>query len=1152
LHFTKLRVVGFKSFVETTEVAIHPGLTGLVGPNGCGKSNLVEALRWVMGENSPKKMRGSAMDDVIFAGTGLRPSRNIAEVSLTIDNATLSAPAAFNDKPELEISRRIEREMGSSYSINGAEVRARDVQLLFADLASGAHSTAMVSQGRVGALINAKPAERRVLLEEAAGITGLHSRRHEAELRLKAAEGNLERVEDVVLQLDQQLQGLKRQARQANRYRNLSGHIRRAEAVMYHLRYSQTATALEEARALLGQIEAVVAELTQKAATAQVAEAHAAEALPPLRQAEAEAAAALHRLAVARDGLDAEEKRALEQKAQLEQRIAQIGSDSEREQGLGRDADSAIARLDEEGREIASARANEAEAEAEAQSIVQTRQEAVTERQGELDRLTERAAGEQAARQRLNQALAEIGNRLNRINLRRNEIEAERARLVAEGDDLAASEAASTAVEAANRHAEQAREALNAAEQHRGAAQSAEAAAREHAQRFESAAARLAAEEAGLTKLLAVNENDLWPPMIDALTVSAGYEKALGAALGDELSAAADMAAPKHWETLPPLGDAPALPEGCEPLGLYVRAPDALQRRLSQIGVVDEARGGELRHALKQGQRLVSKSGALWRWDGFTLKVGAPTAAALRLEQRNRLAELRAELSGLREQVLVAQGELATARTSASDAQQAERAARDGARNADNELNRTRAAQAEALKKAAARTSRLAALAEANQQTARDHEEAGQRLEQDRAALAELPPEEEVRSLIALLRQEMEGLRQQLAEARGAQDQLRREAQGRARRAESIEVERRSWSNRAESAARQIAQLAERGQQANAELEIVSAVPADIAVKRLALLEQIGLAEALRRDRADELATAENLLAATVKAVRECNNALGEAREERVRCSGEVEHIGATLADIAARIRETLDCSPGETLAVAEIAANETLPDLAAIEQKLERLKKERDTMGPVNLRAEIEATEVETQLTGLQTEKADLIAAIDRLRQGISSLNKEGRERLLVAFKQVDEHFQTLFVKVFGGGKAHLALTEAEDPLDAGLEIMASPPGKRLQTLSLLSGGEQALTALSLLFAVFMTNPAPICVLDEVDAPLDDANVERLCGLLDEMVRQGDTRFIVVTHHPITMARMDRLLGVTMAERGVSTLVSVDLQDAAEMRKTA
>ncbi len=1152
MQFTKMRLSGFKSFVEPTEVAIHPGLTGLVGPNGCGKSNLVEALRWVMGENSPKKMRGGSMDDVIFAGTSSRPSRNIAEVSLTLDNSSRSAPAAFNDTTDIEIVRKIEREHGSAYSINGSEARARDVQLLFADLASGAHSTAMVSQGRVGALINAKPTDRRVLLEEAAGITGLHSRRHEAELRLKGAEQNLARVDDVLGQLDQQLQGLKRQARQANRYRNLSGHIRRAEAVMYHLRFVQTATALAEAEEAVKEIEALVAELTQQAAAAQVAEAEASEALPPLRQAEAEAAAALHRLSVARDGLDAEERRALQTKAQLEQRLGQIAADTGREEALARDAQEAIGRLDTENSEIEQQRAGEAEAQQTASTDVEQRVTEVRERQAELDRLTERAAQEQAARTRLNQGLAETQKRLQRLALRRAEVEGERDRLVAAGDDIAKSEAASEAVVAAQARAEAARTALVEAEQARNAAQGDEATAREAAQKLEAAATRLAAEEAGLAKLLAVNENDLWPPMIDAVGVAAGYEKAIGAALGEDLNAAADTAAPMHWTVLPPLEDAPALPHGAVPLSEFVTAPPALARRLAQIGVVEDEAGEALQATLRPGQRLVSKSGALWRWDGFTAKAGAPTSASLRLEQRNRLNQLRGELGELRERLTGAQTAFGTARQASQAAQAADRAARDATREADAALNRARDEQARAIQQAAARASRLAALAEAIEQVVRDETETRARLEQDNAALAGLPPEQEVRELIATLRTEMEQLRQALAEARSALDLLRRDASQRARRMEAIGIERRSWTNRAEGAAQHIAQLAERGAEANVELEAVSKIPGEIAEKRNALLDQIGIAETERRERADALATAENELSTRAKSSKDLNNQLGGAREERVRRQGEHDHIGSVLQDIAVRIREALECAPNEALAVAEVPANEPLPELPAIETKLERLKKERDTMGPVNLRAEIEATEVEQQLTGLQTEKDDLIAAIDRLRQGISSLNKEGRERLLEAFKKVDEHFQKLFVQVFGGGKAHLTLTEAADPLDAGLEIMASPPGKRLQTLSLLSGGEQALTALSLLFAVFMTNPAPICVLDEVDAPLDDANVERLCNLLDTMVRAGETRFIVVTHHPITMARMDRLLGVTMAERGVSTLVSVDLQGAQELRKTA
>ncbi len=399
MHFTRLRLAGFKSFVEPTELAIEPGLTGVVGPNGCGKSNLIEGLRWVMGETSAKKMRGGAMDDVIFNGTSMRPARNIAEVSLLLDNAGRDAPAAYNDGDELEIVRRIERESGSGYRINGGDVRARDVQLLFADLATGAHATALVSQGQIGALIAAKPVDRRRILEEAAGITGLHSRRHEAELRLRAAETNLERLDDVMAAMEDQLRGLKRQARQATRYRNLSGHIRRAEAMLLYLRWRQAETAAGSARERLGQATGQVADLTSAAAAASTAQASQAEALPPLRQAEAESAARLHHLAVSRDGLEAEEVRAREAKAALEARLSQIAGDSQREQSLLSDAADNARRLESEAQALEAAREGEGEAQAAAEARVAESGSRLAEREQALDEANRQAA-EEAGRRR--------------------------------------------------------------------------------------------------------------------------------------------------------------------------------------------------------------------------------------------------------------------------------------------------------------------------------------------------------------------------------------------------------------------------------------------------------------------------------------------------------------------------------------------------------------------------------------------------------------------------------------------------------------------------------------------------------------------------------------------------------------------------------
>lgn len=1327
MQFTRLRLSGFKSFVEPTEFLINPGLTGVVGPNGCGKSNLVEALRWVMGENSPKKMRGSAMDDVIFAGTTTRAARNLAEVTLHLDNSSRRAPVGFNDAEELEIVRRIERESGSNYRINGRDVRARDVQLLFADLATGAHSTALVSQGRIGALINAKPQERRALLEEAAGIAGLHSRRHEAELRLKAAETNLERVSDVLAQLEVQLGNLKRQARQSSRYRNLQEQIRKNEALLFHLRYKAAETAQAEAEARLNESTMAVAQLTEAASSATVAEANAAEAVPGPRMAEAEASARLHRLTVARDGIDAEERRAIEKLEEIGYRINQAEADLAREKALHRDSAEALERLDAEAEEIAIARDDEAAEQATVEDLVAERQQAAETAQAELDALTRRAAEEGAERQRLSRLVADTEDRVSRLRARLAELETEIAALGGAADgagaealgeeierlSLAAEEArvmldevegetrdavqeadaaartlietaeaegraalaaaegaARAAVQSAEREAAatteqaearsrerieaadadaaatielaelQGQEALEGAEEARIAAESRLQEAREAMNAGVAEVTRLAAEEAGLAKLLATKDGDLWPPLIDAVTVTPGFEHALGAALGDDLTAGSDEAAPTHWDQLPPLDNAPALPAGVEPLSAYVTGPAALARRLGQIGVVEDADGPRLRASLAQGQRLVSRSGALWRWDGYTMAAGAPTAAAARLEQRNRLAELREELARARaaretaeaayratagatetaraaeaEARHAAQGLLAQARQAAQTARDAARreaqAALDEARHTARQLleetrahaqatvddtrGRTQSQQAEArnraqsmqteargaaeaalgrrrdalrlaesalgqardhhanvVREAAARASRLEALNQAAGQARRDLDEAEARFNADREALDRLPHPEEVAGLLAAQRPKLEQQRQLLAEARGMLETLRREAMNRARRAEAIVIERRSWANRSDNAERQIRELEQRRALAHAERTDNAALPAELARKRETLAESIATAEAERSAAARTLAEAEETLARCQREARQTAEALSTARELRARRESDATHAAEVLSELVGRIREALDVAPEETYAMAEIEPDQALPEIPAVEQRLDRLKRERDGMGPVNLRADIEAQEVEEQFTTLTTEKEDLIAAIDRLRQGISSLNKEGRERLLDAFKQVDRHFQELFTKVFGGGSAHLQLVESDDPLEAGLEIMASPPGKKLQVMSLLSGGEQALTALSLLFAVFRTNPSPICVLDEVDAPLDDANVERMCDLLDEMAKAGDTRYLVVTHHPVTMARMDRLFGVTMAERGVSHLVSVDLAGAAALKAIA
>jgi chromosome segregation protein len=1129
MKLTRLRLLGFKSFVEPTDFMIEPGLTGVVGPNGCGKSNLVEALRWVMGESSYKSMRASSMDDVIFAGSNSRPARNNAEVAIAIDNSTRSAPAAFNDQDSLEIARRIERDAGSNYRINGREVRARDVQILFADASTGARSPALVHQGRIGEIIQAKPEQRRRVLEEAAGVAGLHARRHEAELRLKAAETNLLRAEDVIGQLTAQIDGLKKQARQAIRYRTVSSQVRKNEATLYHLRWTAANNEVTEAehakdlcvRTVAGRVEAEV--------EASKRQAEVAAGLPELREAEARAGAALHRLNIALQDLDREEARAKDRIAELDLRLVQFAADTEREQRLAADAEQAIGRLATEEEAIRT----EARESAGRRSGVDAK---VAAADGELSAaekifsdLTTALADLTAQRNRYENAVREQSERIAKFS---SEIEAiERELTTLHGADSAPLAAAVEGAQAALTEAEAAAVAAEAAH---NVAQAGLETARAASAEAEKRVQRLETEAKTLSKMLSLETRSLWPPVIDHISVDKGYEKALGAALGDDLDAPVDPSSPMHWTAVTAEAPDPALPDGVEPLARYVKAPAQLARRLAQIGVVERDAGIRLAGALKTGQRLVSREGDLWRWDGFVAAAHAPTGAARRLAQRSRFAEIDSELESARSEVDAKRRDLETAQ-----------AAFDAANSAESE---TRARERDLNRQAA----RLSALAEARARLTMSRDEATSAKTEAENALGAFAAAADIETKLVQVRDDIAGKRAKLAEVRAEQQAIVREAELADRRLATLAADKTGWLERQQGARNQITTLEQRITEAKRDRTELENAPQVFAEKRAALITEVQTAEAARRACADRLQEAEGALAEADRDARAALEAASAAREELARAEERFEGAKRRLSDIGREIHDMLEIEPSGVAALAEIKPTDPLPDLTEIEATLERLRRERERLGAVNLRAEEELREVEAQHTSLTTERDDLVEAIKKLRLGIQSLNREARERLLSSFEQVNKHFQHLFAQLFGGGTAELQLIESDDPLEAGLEIMAKPPGKKPATLSLLSGGEQALTALALIFAVFLTNPAPICVLDEVDAPLDDHNVERFCDLLDEMIRSTDTRFVIITHNPITMARMNRLYGVTMAERGVSQLVSVDLEAAVRFREAS
>jgi len=1144
VRFQRLKISGFKSFVDPTEFRIEPGITGVVGPNGCGKSNILEALRWVMGASSAKAMRAGGMDEVIFAGASGRPSRNHAEVSLTIDNSDRQAPAAFNADPVLEVVRRIDKGAGSTYRINGREVRARDVQLLFADASTGSNSPALVRQGQISELISAKPQNRRLILEEAAGVSGLHSRRHEAELRLRAAEANLTRLEDVAGELDANLARLKREARQAERYKKLSAEIRTLQGAVLYARWADAKATAERLAAEAEGTARAVEDSARAAAAASVRAAAAEEAIRPLREAETVAAAILHKLAIEKDRLDREGAALAAEVERLTAERGRIDVDRAREAQIVEDAEHALAGLAEELAALETAVAGAPTRIPELEAAARAAEEARAEADADVEALASEAAAEEARRRAAATRVEEAETRVARTRRALEQARREREQLgPAENPQTAQARADLQAAEAALAAA---RGVLDAAEEARGEAVLAEAAARDTARKLEDQLGRLTAEARALAQLVAQQRRGGFAPALDQVAPDKGYEQALAAALGDDLDAALDAKAPSYWGGRD--ASAPVWPAGATPLAPLIKAPAALAARLAFTALVSRQDGPRLQKDLPPGARLVSREGDLWRWDGFTARSEAPKPAAVRLEQRARLAEVEGDIERLQPRAKADREAQAATVARLRAAEEALKAARREPPAAEQRVAAARAAVERLDREATRREAHAQSLDDVIRRFEAELEDAESLL---RVATADAGGPADAGDLavrLAAVRAAAGPAREAAAAARSALQVEIRERDGRARRLEQLTRERDDWTRRAAAAARRLEHLAEARVKAEAELDKVHAAPAALEDRRARLLDELAAAEARRAQSGDALAAAEGERAEADRGLRAADAAAAEARERRASVAAHLEAAAERLAEITTQLRETARLEPEELQKRLSDEAVAIPTEVGGVESHLYNLERQRDAIGPVNLRAEEEAAELSGRLQTLQTERADLTGAIARLREGIDELNHEGRERLVAAFAVINEHFKTLFDTLFQGGQAELRLVESEDPLEAGLEIFACPPGKRLTTMSLMSGGEQALTAAALIFAVFLANPAPVCVLDEVDAPLDDANVDRFCNLLDEMRNRTETRFIAITHNPVTMARMDRLFGVTMAERGVSQLVSVDLRQAEAM----
>ncbi|MCB2079532.1 MAG: AAA family ATPase, partial [Novosphingobium sp.] len=1058
MRIKRLKLSGFKSFVEPAELRIEPGLTGVVGPNGCGKSNLLEAIRWVMGENSPKSMRSGGMEDVIFAGTAQRPPRDFAEVVLFGETA---------ERDDLEVVRRIERGAGSAYRMNGRDVRAKDIALLFADAATGAHSPALVSQGKIAAVIAAKPSERRLMLEEAAGIAGLHVRRKDAEQKLRATETNLSRLEDIMAGLDSQIASLRRQARAAERYKALSDKIRLAEARLVFARWRDAAAAADAARAEAQAAEARVTEAQEATRVAQALQAAVAEGLAKARDELADrrddSTAHGHRMATLTSQLEAAEERLADLDRQRE-RLDEDKGDADR---LTRDAADALARLERELAEGLDRLSTDEALRPKLVSALEDTERAASAAEIALAQATAEQAGVDAEWRIAESELSAAVTRLSRLDQEAARQEAQRAELASQGDPDEAVSAAQAGCEVAAGRLTGAKSGLDQLQARKAELQDARDAAanalataradlagieREHAAllRDREARARQAKAKHGL------------PAAIDSVRAAPGYERAVAAVLGRDarapLGTAPEGEDGRFWSGAPsPAHVADSLADH------VVDGPPELAARLALVHVADEDDG----RSLAPGEWLVTRDGRLRRWDGFVAR-GEGAAEAARLEAENRFAQLDAELPGKRAVAAEAediqqqvhaelsslQAKLVAAERAVAQASVEERTALRALDQAEDARTRLAARRSE-LEIAAADLAEQRRQAESERTAAED-------------ARAVLPDPAAGKAALDAARARHDAAKQAVQAASATLAGLDQSLAVSRERTSAQQSDIRSWQARAGDAANRLAQMDLRFEEIAEERAVVAARPE-------ALMREIEAGDAVRERLSAELAEAEAALEQATGAGQEAdaalaaaNEALASARESRAGAAARADNEEQRRAEMGRISGERFQCPPPLLPERFEFASAD-VAGAAGESAVMDKLTADRERIGPVNLVAADELAEAESRHGESLAEQAELTEAVHRLRGSIGNLNREGRERLRAAFEEVDRHFRRLFTRLFEGGQAHLALIDSDDPLEAGLEIYAQPPGKRLQSLTLLSGGEQALTAIALIFALFL-----------------------------------------------------------------------------------
>ena len=1143
MKFKSIRISGFKSFLESTEIPIDNGLTGIVGPNGCGKSNIVEAMKWVMGENSARQMRGDGMDDIIFSGTNERPARNFAEVSIKLDNTEKKAPSNFNHFDEIEISRKIEREKGSIYRVNGKQVRSRDIQLIFADNGTGARSSGIVSQGRISQIIDSSPENRRVILEEAANIKGLHSRRHEAELKLNGATDNLSRLLDIEQTYNEQLVELEKQARKASRYRSVGERLRKAESTLFIKLLNSSETdlknfknELEIATDRVNQAQLDVSKNTKSKLVAF-------DKIPELKKIEAEKAAFLQSLNINKIRLEEEKSSANKTLDNIFNQISQIEIDIEREEEIKEDSKKSLLNLEDEEKKLKTeSKAFEGKID-QAISLVKELKKKSDEADQDLSSINSKIYSINSNKENIEKRITDLKEKIKKSEFQIpqfNILEEEKSfkenkakiikgrKLLEEKNKLLLTkkneyEAIKKILNDLNKAKTEADYKVNITK----------------------------AELNSLSSLLG-HDTSSKETLENSIDSFASLEKSIGSILGETLLAPvlSNLDTPKNtpfWrKNLKGIIET-KLPDGVKPIIKNIKNNSILDLALLGVGIVDnEEIAFKLQDKLSFGQALTTVEGGLWRWDGFVQPPQVQNSYSERLQNIAKLRSLEKEFPNLENRQKSIQI------------------------NIDKNESYINVIEKNILEL----ESQIYDLIEANNNLNLLNTKIESKIGSSKILVKEhqniidlsnkelnLLNKELINSsnLPLLLTEELkirniaDQCRNSLTDAMAAEQQVRNHESYQSRNLLQIKNQKNNWEKREDEAIARLLTLQNRQKSLSEEKQKLMNLPDNFKKREDELNLEINKASHLRNKAADNLVEAETNLNELEKLEKLSEQNMSSLREEMIKIEAKLNLSKSQVKNIEERVWEKLRINTDQLYEIANLDKNDEIDiSIDALEKTVHRLINERDSIGAVNLRAEEEMKEMRDKIKTMSDERIDLEQAIDKLKTGIFELNKEGRQRLKESFEEVNKNFKNLFQKLFGGGNAELKLIGNEDPLHAGLEVLASPPGKKMQLLSLLSGGEQALTAISLIFSVFLCNPAPICILDEVDAPLDDSNVGRFCNLLEKIVEETDTYFMVVTHHRLTMAKMDRLFGVTMEQKGISRLVAVNLEQANRIKKIA